>query len=202
MHKCLSGTGSSIQTSSSSETVGKCSSVSSSSSSAILGRQQANMSSLGEWSSILGSEWGFLIFFICQVAAHCMLREKGDGHALGVAGLKDKLNFLVMKHEVDHGSRCRGVGTLKPFTPTFISCYLLRCKLPSKRHHLRWSWSDQIIFLLLHESQVLGRITAKEGCVDPFNGIIECQRSEIILSKSCSAVNAALHMEYSQASGQ
>ena len=40
-----------------------------------------------------------------------MLAEPGDGHALGVAGLKDK--FSCVKTWNGHGSWHRGVGTLK-----------------------------------------------------------------------------------------
>ena len=106
MHKCLSGTGYSIQTSSSSETVGKCSSASSLSS-AILGRWQANMSSSGEWSSILGlSEDSWFSLYVRWW--HTVLREPGDGHTLGVAGPKDK--FSCVETWNGHGVMHKGVG--------------------------------------------------------------------------------------------
>ena len=93
MHKCLSGTGSSIQISSSSEIVGKCSSVSSSSPTATLGRWLAKVSSSDEWSSILGlsedSPSSLYIRWQCT-----LLREPVDGHTLGVAGPKDKFSCV------------------------------------------------------------------------------------------------------------
>ena len=47
------------------------------------------MLSSGEWASILGLSEGSL--FSLYVRWHCtVLREPGDGHALGVAGLKDQ----------------------------------------------------------------------------------------------------------------
>ena len=82
-----------MQTLLSSETVGKGSSASSLSSSAILGRWQANMSSSGEWSSILGLSEDSLSF--SYVSWQCtVLREPGDRHALGVAGPKDKFSCV------------------------------------------------------------------------------------------------------------
>ena len=44
-----------------------------------------------------------------------MLREQGDGYALGVAGPKDKFSYI--KTWNGHGSQHRGVGTLKLSLP-------------------------------------------------------------------------------------
>ena len=125
MHKCLSGTGSSIQTVSFSEAVGKCCSASSLSSSAILGRQQATVSSSGEWSSILGSsEDSLSSSYVKQW--HTVLREAGDGCALGVAGQKDK--FSCVETWYSHGAWHRGVGIFKLLLPL---SYLISSKVSS-----------------------------------------------------------------------
>ena len=83
----------------------------------MLGRWQASMLSLGEWSSILESSEDSLSS--SYVRWQCtMLRKPEDGCTLGVAGPKDK--FSSVKTWNDHGLQHRGVGT-QTFTPTFIS---------------------------------------------------------------------------------
>ena len=69
--------------------LGSVSSMSSSFSSVMLGRWQANMSSSGDWSlsEDLLSSW----YVSWQ---HTVLRELGDGHALGVSGPKDKFSCV------------------------------------------------------------------------------------------------------------
>ena len=114
MHKCLSGTGSSIHTFSYSRTVGKCSSASSSSSSAILGKWQANNSSSGKWSSILGSrEHSSPSSYVRQKCT--VLWAPGDGHALGVVDLKDKFSCVQAWYSCSAGHR--GVGIFKLSLP-------------------------------------------------------------------------------------
>ena len=49
-----------------------------------------------------------------------------------------KINFLVLKHKMDHGSWHRGVGTLKLSLPL---SYLISSdvQVPIQRHHSVWS---------------------------------------------------------------
>ena len=115
--------------------LGKCSSVPFSSSSAILVRWQANMSSSGEWSAILGSIEESIIFFIYQAAVHCV-----KGTRRWVCSSKwqvQMIYFLVSETWNGHGSWHRGVGTLKHSLSTFVFYSLLR-KASIWKHHLKW----------------------------------------------------------------
>ena len=99
MHKCLSGTGSSIQISSFSETVGNW--CSSSSSSALFGWQAIGHSvsedcSILPWSVLLSLEESSLSSNVKQ--QHTVLRLPGclGEYARGVVGLKDKFSLAEM----------------------------------------------------------------------------------------------------------
>ena len=120
MHKCLSGTGSSIQKSSFSRAVGKWSSAyssySSSSSSSALVRWWAIGCSSGEWCSIQASSEESLSSSNVKWW-HTVVRLPGCGGecGLGVAGLKDKFSHVETWYRC--GALCRGVGILKLSLP-------------------------------------------------------------------------------------
>ena len=152
MLKCLSGTGSSIQISSSNGAIGKCSSLSSSSSSALV-RWQAIWCSAGEALSVLA---GSGLVSVDELSSslnvkwwHVLMRLLGNWGEYAwcvscVAGLKDK--FSLAETWYRHGALRREWEYL-----SFHShCHNLHLpeQVVAQQCHLAWSWSDQIILLL------------------------------------------------------
>ena len=72
----------------------------------------------------------------------------------------------MLKHEMDVVLGIEEWEHLNFHSQSHI-LYLLRLAAFQK-HHSGWSQSDQIILLPLHIIAA-GKITTKEGCVDPFN---------------------------------
>ena len=90
------------------------------------------MSSSSEWSSFLGlSEDSLSSSYVKW--QHTVLREPGEGHVLGVAGLKDK--FSCVQTWYSHGAGHRGVGIFElspPFSYPISSKVSLHLKASFK----------------------------------------------------------------------
>ena len=190
MHKCLSGTGSSIQMSSSNGAVGsvQCSSSSSSSSS-------SSTSSSSRWHSGRNHWWGQTIH--CSTSEECSVLSwsglvSGDklssslndkwqhielrllcwwGECVqcvsGVAGLKDKVSPYNAWYR--HGVLCRGVGIFKlslPLSQPSSSRASSHSKA-SFRVVIKWPNNTSSDILLNCWAELL----QKKGCVNLFNGI-------------------------------